>query len=302
VSIPVLRSGLGALLVLLLLGQPQVFPAEETRSGGPPARSPLDWLAGERTLYEVLQYLYRWYWAEEDVRPLLAKEETLLWWREVPAARDEGDRSRFLELYLPELHTEVVLKKADYELPERGVRIRNEHFHVLEVHRRGPIDEEDWSSYRLHLGALMDYLLWKRSHREYPDATISTYMAEAVAKALANPSQDFGSRVSPGEFPVEVHVAPLSPVGNDLWVYWEEAEVVFKFESEADLSDPLAWETHRVHIQTYDLRHQVVVSLAEVPGSNAFLTRDRAGRILYNCVVLGQWRELNPPGALAPAP
>ena len=292
------RSGLAALLVVVLLGPPQVLPAEEARSGGPPAMRVLNWLAGERTLYEVLQYLYRWYWAEEEVRPLFAQEETLLWWREVPAARDEGDRSRFLELYLPELHTEVVLKKADYELPERGVSIRNEHFHVLEVHRRGPIDEEEWSSYRLHLGALMDYLLWKRSHREYPDASLTPYLAEAVAQALVNPARDFASRVESREYPLEVHVAPLSPVGNDLWVYWEEGELLFKFESEADLSDPLAWETHRVHVETYDLRRQVVVSLAEVPGSNAFLTRHRVGRILYNCVVLGQWRALDPPGDL----
>jgi len=170
------------------------------------------------------------------------------------------------------------------------------------VHRRGPIEEGDWSAYRLHLGALMDYLLWKRSQREYPDAIISTYLAEAVAEALADPTRDLRSRVDPGDFPVEVHVAPLSPVGNDLWVYWEEAEVVFRFESDADLSDPVAWESHRVHFQTYDLRHQVVVSLAEVPGSNAFLTRDRAGRILYNCVVLGQWRELDPPGGRESAP
>lgn len=262
----------------------------------------LDWLAGERTLYEVFQYLYRWYWDEEDVRPLLAREEMRLWWREVASAADRGDRSRFLELYIPALRTEVVLKKADYEIPELGLRIRNEHFHVLEVHRRGPIEEGDWSAYRLHLGALMDYLLWKRSHREYPDATLSTYLAEAVAEALADPARDLRSRVDPEDFPVEVHVAPLSPVGNDLWVYWEEAEVVFKFESDADLSDPVAWESHRVHFQTYDLRHQVVVSLAEVPGSNAFLTRDRAGRILYNCVVLGQWRELDPPGGSESAP
>lgn len=287
--------GILGLLVAACLAATVGAAGEERERGGPPALRPLSMIAGEQTLYEVFQYLYRWYWDEEEVRPLLDREEVQLWWREVRPERDGGDESRFLELYLPELRSEVVLKKADYELPEMGLRIRNENFHVLEVHRRAAIDRERWSAYPLHLDALMDYLFWKRSHREYPDATLSPFMAEAVEQALADPSRDFRARLDPEEFPIEVHVAPLSPVGNDLWMYWEEAEVLFKFESEADLSDPLAWEQHRVHLQTYDLRHQVVASLAEVPGSNAFLHRDRVGRILYNCVVLGQWRALDLP-------
>jgi hypothetical protein len=38
-----------------------------------------------------------------------------------------------------------------------------------------------------------------------------------------------------------------------------------------------------------------VVSLDEVAGSNAFMTRDQAGRILFNCMVLGRRLELAPP-------
>lgn len=35
--------------------------------------------------------------------------------------------------------------------------------------------------------------------------------------------------------------------------------------------------------------------LDEVAGSNAFMTRDQAGRVLFNSVVLGRKLELTPP-------
>ncbi len=44
----------------------------------------------------------------------------------------------------------------------------------------------------------------------------------------------------------------------------------------------------------YDIDEQVVVSLQEVPGSNAYLTRDQVGRALYNCMILGKRVILEP--------
>jgi hypothetical protein len=48
-------------------------------------------------------------------------------------------------------------------------------------------------------------------------------------------------------------------------------------------------------VKTWDVLNQVVVSLDESAGSNAFMTRDQIGRALYNCLVLGQRLEVTNP-------
>jgi len=49
-------------------------------------------------------------------------------------------------------------------------------------------------------------------------------------------------------------------------------------------------------VRFYDLDEHVVVALAEVAGSNAFVTRDWAARVLFNCVVHGK-KIILAPGA-----
>jgi hypothetical protein len=45
-----------------------------------------------------------------------------------------------------------------------------------------------------------------------------------------------------------------------------------------------------------------VVSLDEVAGSNAYMTRDHVGRILFNCIVLGRRVILSPSSPLSAGP
>jgi hypothetical protein len=47
-------------------------------------------------------------------------------------------------------------------------------------------------------------------------------------------------------------------------------------------------------VKLYDIDEQVVVSLDEVAGSNAYMTRDQVGRVLFNCIVLGKRVVLEP--------
>ena len=90
----------------------------------------------------------------------------------------------------------------------------------------------------------------------------------------------------PGEH--VVHVAPLSPVANELWVFWENRKMLIRFASDLDLENPAMWEHQTLGIRTYDILNQTVVALGEAAGSNAYLTRDQVGRALYNCIVLGR--------------
>ena len=89
-------------------------------------------------------------------------------------------------------------------------------------------------------------------------------------------------------------MAPLSPVANQLWVFWENGRALLRFASDIDLSNDAVWENCNLAVKMWELDEQVVVSLDEVAGSNAYMTRDQVGRALYNCVVLGRRQVLEP--------
>ncbi len=69
---------------------------------------------------------------------------------------------------------------------------------------------------------------------------------------------------------------------------------MLKFASDIDLSNPIVWDHDEMSVKPYDIDTQVVVSMNEVAGSNAYMTRDQIGRALYNCIVLGKRVVLNP--------
>ena len=83
-------------------------------------------------------------------------------------------------------------------------------------------------------------------------------------------------------------------MANELWVFWEAGRVLLYFVSDLDLANPYVWEYQELSARIYDVAEQVVVTLQETPGSNAFLTRDQVGRALYNCIVLGRRYALDP--------
>ena len=64
--------------------------------------------------------------------------------------------------------------------------------------------------------------------------------------------------------------------------------MLIQFTSDLNIADPKVWDQEKLQARIYDIDQQVVVSLQEVAGSNAYLTRDQVGRALYNGVVLGR--------------
>ncbi len=69
---------------------------------------------------------------------------------------------------------------------------------------------------------------------------------------------------------------------------------MLRFASDIDLSNPAMWEHDEMSVKLFDIDTQVVVSMNEVAGSNAYMTRDQIGRAMFNCIVLGQRVVLNP--------
>jgi hypothetical protein len=233
---------------------------------------------------EIIRYLYRWYADETLLASVSRYSDTELWTRPLHPRLDADDDSRFCELLFPRVHLRIVLKRADYLVEELGQRIRNDSFKVHSVgqYASPPASRSAYTVFRFDRGELSDYLFRTRNDRTFPDEELRERLRGAVRKAMGERPAD----VEDG--PALVYLAPLSPVSNDLWVYWENGHRLIRFSSDADLTQKVYWELAPVNVHVYDVRENVVISLGEVPGSSKYVTRDWAARALFNCIALGQ--------------
>ena len=151
--------------------------------------------------------------------------------------------------------------------------------------------------YRPGPGEARDYLFTTRFDNELPGAALVEHLREAMRKEIA---EEGGPPVDGPREEQIIHVSPISPVSNELWVYWENGQRLFYFSSDLDLADPAVWENETLMVRVIDLRRQVVVSAEEEPGSNDFLSRYQVGVTLFNCMVLGERLSLAQGAALSP--
>ena len=235
-------------------------------------------------LYEVIRHLYRWYLDENDLERRPDSSEFDLWVRRLEVQLDAGDRSEFAEIDLPGLGIAVRVKKADYTSEDLGADVKSKGFRIVNVARTElpAVPPAGSAVVTIPVADMKDYLFRTRAQADYPDAAMLARLREALLRHLGlDPEKrEAGEQI--------VHVAPLSPAANELWVFWENKKMLIRFASDIDLENPAMWAHQALAIRTYDILTQTVVSLNEAPGSNEFLTRDQVGRALFNCVVLGQ--------------
>ena len=141
----------------------------------------------------------------------------------------------------------------------------------------------------------MAHLFETRNALDFPDEAMVNQIRLAVRDEIRERIREKGIEMT-GE-PEILHLASLSPVANSAWIFWERGRLLIRYTSQFDLGSPLAWRHPEHAVTVYDLTTQVVVSLHEVPGSNAYFTRDMVARALFNCVVLGKRIELIPDSA-----
>jgi len=302
------RQALWFILALVLavnfVGAATNGPAKDNRS---PTNAPGDIPAEvlqPAYLFEVCRYIYRWQLDERDLESLPADAPLVFWVRALHPPLDAGDKSRLAEIILPGLSMSIRVKKADYTIPELKATVKSQSYKIINVARISLPDRApaDCRIVYLEQQALLDYLYKTRSQRDYPDETLGKRLRAALREELQF-SGDQGGPLALINGRHVAHLAPLSPVANELWVFWENGRMLLKFASDIDLANPAVWEHESLMVRMYDIDRQVVVSLDEAPGSNRFLTRDQVGRVLYNCMVLGQRLELPAtPEELAPAP
>ena len=246
------------------------------------------------TAYEVLGHLYRWYLDEVDIRQATDAANDTLWVRQTHPELDPGDQSLFGEVVLPVLGVTVSLKKADYPIEELNTRVTSDRFKIVRVSRSGVPENLETTHRPVVLSGteLRDYLFARRGSVTFPDDALIDRLRSAVREKVDGHLADTGRDVPSGDR--TVHIAPLSPIANELWAFWEDGRMLVRFASDLDLANPYVWDHEELLGRIYDLDEQVVVSLQEAPGSNAYLTRDQVGRALYNCIVLGRRYVISP--------
>lgn len=250
-------------------------------------------------LYETARHLYRWYMDELDIEKTAIDEDILIGVRLLKPAMDPDDQSQFGEILLPQFGISVKVKRPRYEIPELKLAVSSATFRITGVARGADRSTNGFTEVKIRRADLRDYLFHTRRDAQFPDEALMKRLRLAVRAQLKKDFEQRQQSLPAGS--QTVYVSPLSPVANELWVFWENGHRLIRFSSDIDLVNPAVWELEHLNAKVFNLDDQVVVSLDEAPGSNTFMTRDQAGRALYNCVILGRRLEVDPPGSLAGA-
>lgn len=247
----------------------------------------VDDLPDREYAYEIFRHLYRWYLDADqlmDARGPITDYEIEVWVRRLETESDPEDRSLYMEMLIPSLKTEIILKKADYSIPETGESVQNKDYRIALIDRyeTPPGPEEDYLKITFPGREVFDHLYETRNQKVFPDSATRHRLGAAVRARMTSEDLDLieGDQV--------IYVAPLSPVTNDIWVFWESQRKIIKFTSDADYDSEYFWKHHKVGFDILDLDTDIVISHTEKPGSNAYVTKDVVGRILFNCIVLGE--------------
>jgi len=241
-------------------------------------------------VFAVLRHVYRWHFDQSYVLEVGKRDTFEVWARPLHPRLDAGDRSEFAELWLPALNTRVELKRSDYMIPEMDLAVVDRSFKVKRVTRqlRPPAARSNYQVTRYALSEVQDYLFATRTNRVPVSDTLRTVARKLVVEYL--------NKTHPAPFTEDqvLYLAPLSTVCNDLWAFWETGRKIMLFSADMDLSNPGFAQLSQLRLEVIDLDKDVVASTKEVPGSNAFVTKDWVGRLFFNCILYGERLERTP--------
>lgn len=249
-------------------------------------------------VYEILRHLYRWYLEEQDIGKLLKREKLTVWLCPRKMKLDENDHSQFAEIVFPHLGIKVTVKKADYTIEETSLPVKGKIFKIASIESVEPPPSTmppGGEVFETDTQEAMDFLFRTRSQEDYPDTELQKRIAKEMGKDIAASEEWQKRRSAAIDGRQTVYLAPISPVANEAWIYWENGRVLMRISSDTDLENGAEWDRHALTLLTYDLDKQVLLSLEEAPGSNNFLPRRQVGRVLFNCVVLGRREQHEKP-------
>jgi hypothetical protein len=258
---------------------PQTGPAQVAQAGG---RG--DCLLERQFVYEVLRHVYRWHFDQSYFLEPGNMETLEVWARRLHPQLDPDDRSEFAEFWIPAVKMQVELKRSDYRVAEMNLHVADRGFKVKRVTRqlRPPASRSHYEVGRYVLPDLREYLFATRTNRVALNDDVRAAGRRLVFEQL--------NKRHPAPFTEDqvLYIAPLSAVCNDLWVFWETGRKIMLFSADMDLTNPGSAELSQLRMQLIDLDKDVVASTKEVPGSNAFVTKDWVGRLFFNCILYGE--------------
>ena len=120
--------------------------------------------------------------------------------------------------------------------------------------------------------------------------TNRVFVSDSLRTAARTLVVEYVNKAHPDPFTEDqvFHLAPVSTVCNDFWVFWETGRKLMLFSADMDLSNSGFSRLSQLRLEVVDLDKDVVASTKEVPGSNAFVTKDWVGRLFFNCILYGE--------------
>ena len=239
-------------------------------------------------LADVVAYVDLWYVRSQAAIRSDPPDAIAVWTRMLPAGKDEGDRSHFAELWLPQEKLWVDLKCADYVSTEHGTTHRDFGFKVRGVHPGvEPEGGSDWQTVWIPRTAIPVAKAGGPGHPPVAGAVTDARLREALAAflSLREPTDDRGRSQ-------EFFVGPTSPVANEIWVFWNDGGEVLHFAADGDLENPKTW-AHAVESMRF---HAVEPGRETQAGRQAFLQhvaqvcRDQGRRLTVDPETAGRGR------------
>jgi hypothetical protein len=235
-------------------------------------------------VFAILEYLYRWHFDQSYVLESGQQDTLEVWVRPLHPPLDAEDDSEYAEMWIPAVNTRVELKRSDYEIPEMNLAVVDRSFKIKRVTRQlnPPASRSDYQVSRYALAEVQDHLFDSRTNR----VPMSNDLRTAARKLVF----DYLYKAHPAPFTEDqiLYVAPVSSVCNDLWAFWETDRKIMLFSADTDLANPGFEQLSQLRLEVIDLNKDVVASTSEVPGSNAFVTKDWVGRMFFNCILYGE--------------
>jgi hypothetical protein len=241
--------------------------------------------------YEILRYVYLWYLDDRFFVNTAEATSFDLWLRPIePRTRDEGDKSLYAEMWVPAAQIQLRLKLADYPVPELNRQVRSPGFRIVRATplATAPGARENYTVITLDRQKIGAYLKDVRNRSQVPDPALRQRLLAAMRETVKlHPPAD-------PTVPQVFFLSTVSPVSGDLWILWVNEKTAIRFGGELGADEPDLLSLLPLHTQLFDLKTKVVASLLETEGSTGYITKDWTGRILYQCLVLGERVEVPP--------
>jgi len=231
----------------------------------------------------ALHYIYQWFLDPAHFFEQDQDKDLEVMIKKIDFRKDKDNYSERYNLIIPDLNLGVDLVKANYRIEKLDLQVTNNSFKIVAVYPkiRKPGTNEGFSVKILKENRVFTELLKKRNEKNPPSDEIMKKLRKSLAALVK-----IESKSSLDVFQT-FYIGPLSEFSNDIWIFWETGKKLVCFSSATDFTTDGYWQLLPLFTKIYDLDTDVVTSLEEVGGSNAYITKTWAGRIMYNCIVDG---------------